>query len=132
VPVTLRRRETLGHVAGLPHLPRIRKNLDEVNGAVDKVLERAMSSFAILTEAIEGKKGVRAIKEALRSHGFSLSNAKNNATFAVTSLADAAEFVTSQARADIEAHVLAAQRLTGQAPSIEVTALDGDQMGIAG
>jgi hypothetical protein len=124
VPVTLRRRETLGHVAGLPHLPRIRKNLDEVNNAVDKVLERAMSSFAILTEAIEGKKGVRAIREALRSHGFSLSGAKNNATFAITSLAEAAEFVTSQARADIEAHILAAQRLTGQAPSIEAAVFD--------
>jgi hypothetical protein len=124
VPVTLRRGETLGRVVGLPHLPRIRKNLDEVNSAVDKVLERAMESFAVLTEAIDGKKGVRAIREALRSHGFSLSGAKNNAIFAVTSLAEAAEFVTSQARADIEAHILAASRQTGQAPSIEASVFE--------
>jgi hypothetical protein len=132
VPVTLRRRETLGRVASLPHLPRIRKNLDEVNGAVDKILERAMSSFTALTEAIEEKKGVRAVREALRAHGFSLSHAKNNADFAVTSLAEAAEFVTSQARADIEAHVLAAMQQTGQMPSIEVMTFEADQPGISG
>jgi hypothetical protein len=129
VPVTLRRRETLGRVALLPHLPRIRKNLDEVNSAVDKLLERAVASFTELSTAIEEKKGVKAIREALRTHGFSLSHAKNNAAFAVTSLAEAAEFITSQARADIEAHILAASRLTGQAP-IEVAAVDGDQLRI--
>lgn len=124
VPVTLRRREGITHVAGLQHLPRIRKNLDEVNSAVDRLLERAIESFTVLTEAIEEKKGVRTIREALRTHGFSLTHAKNNADFAVTSLAEAAEFVTSQARADIEAHILAAQRLTGQTPSIEAAVFD--------
>jgi hypothetical protein len=132
VPVTLRRTEVLGRVALLPHLPRIRKNLDEVNGAVDKILERAMSSFTALTEAIDGKKGVRAIREALRTHGFSLSHAKNNADFAVTSLAEAAEFVTSQARADIEAHVLAASRQTGHMSSIEAMTFETGRPGISG
>ena len=124
VPVTLRRREGIAHVSGLPHLPRIQKNLDEVNGAVTKLLDKAAATYAVLAEAIEGKKGVRAIKDALRTHGFSLAHARNNTEFAVTSLAEAAEFVVGQARADIEAHVLTAQRLTGQAPPIESTVLD--------
>lgn len=124
VPATLRRREGIPMVPGLPYLPRIRKNLDEVNGAVDKILDKAAATFKTLSEAIEQKKGVRAIKEALRTHGFSLAHARNNADFAVTSLAEAAEFVVAQARADVEAHVLTAQRLTGQTPSIEAAVLD--------
>lgn len=132
VPVTLRWRDGDGHLPRLPYLPRIRKSLDEVNSAVDKLMERALSSFAVLTEAVEEKKGVRAIKEALRTHGFSLSHARNNTAFAVTSLAEAAEFVTSQARADIEAHILTAASYgigaTVAFPPLELEEIDAQEL----
>lgn len=119
VPVTLRWAPG-GYRALLPYAPRIQKNLDEVNGSVRKLFARAKETFEVLSETIEEKKGVKAIRQALRDHRFSLENAPANAAFAVTSLAKAAEKITSQAVADIEAHVLTAQHQVNSHASIEI------------
>ena len=119
VPVTIRRTENESRIPELPHESRIALNLSEVDGAVGKLLEEAEGSLAALNEAIEQKKGAKAIREAMRTHKFTLENARGNARFAVTSLSEAAEKVVSQARVDIESSILDAARLTGQTPSIE-------------
>lgn len=132
VPVTLRWQEGKGNLPLLPYAPRIQKNLNEVHGAIGKMLERARESLGDLTEAIEQKKGVRAIREALNTHVRTLSSAESNADFAVTSMSEAAEFVTSQARADIESHILHAQQLTGQNAPIQLPSFDAVQEIAAG
>ena len=120
VPVTLERREGFsGRIPSPPHEPRMAANLVEVDGAVDKLLAEAQASLDALTEAIEEKKGVKSIRDALRNHTSRLKNAKANARFAVTTLTDAAEQVVSQARADIESSILNAINLTGGHVSIE-------------
>ena len=113
VPVTIRRTESEPFVPAIPYAPRIAESVDEVKGAVSKILGRARASLAELTDAIENKKGVRAIREALHNHSLSIAHAEGSAAFAVTSLTKAAENVTSQAKSDIEAHILAASALTG-------------------
>lgn len=125
VPVTLRSTENERRVPLLPHQPRIQVNLDEVNSTVSKMLSRARSTIAGLREAIEEKKGVKAVRAALRAHEISLEHAESNATFAVKSMSSAAERLTSQARADIEAQILNAARLTGLDPSIHTPELMG-------
>ncbi|KIA73373.1 hypothetical protein ANMWB30_23000 [Arthrobacter sp. MWB30] len=124
VPVTLRWRAGEGNLPRLPYLPRIQKNLEEVHGAVDKLLGRARASLGDLVDAIEQKKGVKAIRDALRTHRFVLENAKDNAGFAVTSLVEAAEHVTTQARADIESHILATMQSTGHQPPIQLPSFE--------
>lgn len=119
VPVTLIRTETSGRIPEPPYEPRMKENLVEVDGAVAKLLEAADASFTELSGAIEGKKGVKAVREALRNHGFNLKNARANAKYAVKTLTDAAEHVVSNARADIESSILNAARLTGGHVSIE-------------
>lgn len=119
VPVTIRRTESEVQVEDVPYEPRIHESLSEVDGAVGKLLSRAQETLAALNEAIEEKKGAKAIREALRLHTSSLVNAQGNAKFAVTSLTGAAERVVSQARADIESSILTAARITGTTTSIE-------------
>lgn len=117
VPVTLRRTETERFVPEIPYEPRIAVSLAETRGSVDKLLKSIRDAFDELDEAIEGKKGVRAVREAKRLLAAAIANAPTNAAFSVKSLARAAETLTSQAKSDIEAHVLAAAQLTGlQAP----------------
>lgn len=119
VPVTLRRTESVVNVPGLPYEPRIAENIAEARGSVGKLLARARETLTALEEAIDGKQGVKAIRDALRRHSGSLEHAESNSAFAVNSLKEAAEAVTSQARADIEAQILNAQMLTGIQASIE-------------
>ena len=123
VPVTLR------HVAGadvpvLPYLPRMVKSLAETRGAVTQLLERARETLGGLTEAIEGKLGVKATREALRTHTAALNNAESNAAFAVKSFVEATEEITNQARADIESQILNVSRLTGVEASVELPELE--------
>jgi hypothetical protein len=127
VPVTLRWQQNKGHLPLLPYAPRIQKNLDEVHGAIGKMLDRARGTLDVLVDAIEQKKGVRAVREALNNHSRTLGSAESNAGFAVTSMAEAAEFVTSQARADIESHILQAQQLTGQNAPIQLPSFEAAQ-----
>jgi hypothetical protein len=129
VPVTLRRTESMVQVPGLPYEPRIAESVAETRGAVSKMLERARETFRALEAAIEGKQGVRATKEALRYHKTSLEHAEANSEFAVKSLKEAAETVTHQARADIEAQILTAQMIVGDRVAIaapEITIVAGE------
>lgn len=128
-PVTIRHLPGRHLVPDLPYEPRIQKNLDEVDGTVDKLLERIARDLAVLTEVIENKRGVKATREALRNLSSSVANAKSNTGFAVKTLTEAAEQVLSQTRADIEAQVLQATRTQGlsieqvpQHPLDEITA----------
>lgn len=124
VPVTIRQRIGEALVPGIPYEPRIAENLTEVSASVEKLLQESRDTFTVLAEAIEGKQGVKAIREAMRRHEASLKNAPANAAFAVKSVSEAAENVTSQAKADIESHVLAAAQQTGMTASVGIPALD--------
>lgn len=119
VPVTLRDVEGRGRIPGIPFAPRIEQSLSEVNAAVDKVLERARETLEELTDAIEERRGIRTTREALRSHAATIRNASRNTEFAVNSMKHAAENIVSQAKADIESHILDAVRATGKRPGIE-------------
>jgi hypothetical protein len=113
VPVTIRRTESEALVPSLPHQPRIKASLDEVNGSITKLFARAKESLASLQDAIQNKKGAAAIRDALRLHSSMIEHASNHPEFAIKSLVEAGEKVTSQVRADIESQVLAASLLTG-------------------
>ena len=132
VPVTLRRTENERFVPEIPYEPRIAVSLAETKGSVDKLIESIRDAFDELDEAIEGKKGVRAVREAKRLLAAAIANAPANAEFSVKSLARAAETLTSQAKSDIEAHVLAAAQLTGmQAPLLVPELEEGDSHPLA-
>lgn len=112
-PVTIRHLPDNHLVPDLPYEPRIQRNLDEVDGTVDKLLERIARDLEVLTDVIENKRGIKATREALRNLSSSVANAKGNTRFAVKTLTEAAEQVLSQTRADIEAQVLQATRAQG-------------------
>lgn len=120
VPITIRATETDRMVDGLPYQPRLAENLDEVAATVEKTLAGVREKLDALTEAIEQKQGVKAIRQALDSLNAAVNNAPANSKYAVTSLQEAAERVVSQARADIEAHVLSAAQATGIEASVAV------------
>lgn len=130
VPVTIRRTQLIDVVPDLAYEPRMQQNVTEVHTSIDKLMERSRSTLEDLTEAIEGKKGARAIREALSAHTGSITHAANNADFAVKKLVDAGEQVTSQVRADIESQILEAERFavgTGSsivAPEVRLGELD--------
>lgn len=118
VPVTIRRTEHEVFVPTLPYQPRIAENLAEVNEKIDKLLAQAKESLVAVNDAVQNGKGARAVKEALRTHTSILENAQANAAFAVKSMVAAGEKVTSQVRADIEAQILTANRLTSSDAAI--------------
>jgi len=129
VPVTLRASESNYKVPDLPYEPRIATALNEVEGAVAKALEDVDAAVQALDAAIAEKKGVVAIREALRTVQNRVENAPKKASFAVTAVAEATEQVVSQAGAEIEARALAAQRIAGiQSPISHPFAIEtGDQ-----
>ncbi|MFE7115008.1 hypothetical protein ACFU99_06230 [Streptomyces sp. NPDC057654] len=124
VPVTIRRTERDPFVAEVLHQPRTAQSLREVREATDRMYTRVKAATAALHEAIHEKKGVRATKEALNVLENAVAGAGSNAQFTVDSLVEAGEQVVAQARADIEAHVLEAVRLTGAEPSIGISSSD--------
>ncbi|NEA20740.1 hypothetical protein [Streptomyces halstedii] len=124
VSVTIRSTERDAIVPEIPHQPRTAENLREVREVTDRMYARVKEATAALREAIHAKKGVRATKEALGALESAVAHVGSNAQFAVDSLAEAGEQVVSQARADIEAHVLEVIRLTGAGPSIEAPAIN--------
>ena len=113
VPVTIRMTESEPYVPLIPYEPRIAESVAETKGAVSRLLARARETLAAVEEAVDQKKGVRALREALRLHHAAVHGAENNAVFAVRSLTDAAERVTGQAKSDIEAFILDASQRTG-------------------
>lgn len=118
VPVTIRQTSDNHMVPGIPYEPRIGESVDEAKSAVSRLLEHARESLSALEEAVQSGR-IGEIKKALRAHGLSIHHAESNAGFAVTSLSEAAESLTSQARVDIEAQILAASQITGLTASIE-------------
>lgn len=112
-PVTIRHLPDNHLVPDLPYQPRIQRNLDEVDGTVDKLLEHIAGDLEVLTDVIENKRGIKATREALRNLTSSVKNTKSNTNFAVKTLTEAAEQVLSQTRADIEAQVLQATQAQG-------------------
>lgn len=113
VPVTIRATETDYRVPDLPYEPRIQTVVAEAKNATNKLMERVRDSYAKVRDAFDNKKGVKAQREALDSLGHTIRNTESNAEFAVKSMVDAAEHVTSQAKADIEAHILRANAALG-------------------
>lgn len=113
VPVTIRR-TTEGATPDLPYEPRIAENLAEVRNSVKAALSEVDDSLEFLEEVIESKGGIRAVRDALRTHKAKVANAPANAEFAVKQAAKAAEKITHQAKTDIESHVLNAIQLTSQ------------------
>jgi hypothetical protein len=123
VPVTLVYREAAGRIPEPPHEPRMQANLDEVDGAVEKMMAETVTALGELTAAIEGKKGARAVREALVTLTARVRHARSNTKFAVKSLNAAAEKVVANARADIEASIIAAAAATGGRVSLEAPEL---------
>lgn len=120
VPVTIRATETDRMVADLPYQPRIAENLNEVSGTVEKLLSTIRDRYDALAEAIDQKKGAAAIREARRGLDSAINNGPANAEYAVSTLQKAAEKVVAEARADVEAHILATAQATGIAAPIQV------------
>lgn len=113
VPVTIRRTEQDVFVPDIPHQPRTAESLHEVKSVTDRLYRQVKVATAELHAAIYERKGARAVKDALNQVENTVANAGSNAQFAVNSLAEAGEKVVAQARADIEAHILEALRVTG-------------------
>lgn len=123
VPVTIRYTE-VGHQAPLiPPAPRLRAAIAEARGNVTKLVKQARETLAAVEEAFEGKMGVRVLRERLHVHRLTLEHAEGSAEFAIRSVVEATEKVVSQGKADIEAHILRAQEITGQRASIEAPVL---------
>jgi hypothetical protein len=120
VPVTIRRTESEQYVPTLPYRPRIQTSLDEVHDSINKLLARARETLSAVEDAFENKKGVRAMRDALRAHSGSITHAAANSEFAVTSAAAAGENIVAQVRADIESQVVTAIRATGGQGEINV------------
>jgi hypothetical protein len=119
VPVTIRSTETNRQVPELPYQPRMAQTMTEARESVTRLLTRVRETFASLEDAITEKRGVKEIRNALGLHRSSIEHAGSNTDFAVKSMKEAAETVTSQARADIEAQILGAQMIVGGQASIE-------------
>lgn len=118
VPVTIRRRpeERSAATGGLPYEPRMVANLNEVRTTTEQTLAGVQEAFDDLDEAIETKAGVKVIRQKRQHLRSAIANAGPNAEYAVKSLIRASDAVVSQARADVESHVLQAAQLTGTSP----------------
>lgn len=123
VPVTIRSVDQVLQ-PGLPYQPRIAEAVAETKGTVQRLMKDARASFEVLKSAIEGKKGIREVRDALRHHESSLHNTESNAGFAIKQVTEATEGVVAQAKSDIESHILNAQMQTGLIAPIEAPVLD--------
>lgn len=117
-PVTLRYIKGADPIPDPPFEPRIEESIKEVEANTGKLVEGIARALAVLEDAIETKRGVKATRDALRTLKSQVENAKGNQSFAVKSMAEAAEKLVGHAKADIEVAVLNAQRLTGGQASI--------------
>jgi hypothetical protein len=118
-PVTLSYIQGQGRIEEPPFEPRIEESIKEVENSTAKLVEGIARALAVLEDAIETKRGVKATRDALRTLKLKVDQAKGNQSFAVRSMANAAEKLVGNAKADIEMAVLNAQRLTGGQASIE-------------
>ncbi len=123
VPVTIRSVDQVLQ-PGLPYQPRIAEAVAETKQTVQRLMEGARQTFDVLKSAIEGKKGIREVRDALFHHESSLRNTESNAGFAIKQVTEATETVVAQAKSDIESHILNAQMQTGLIAPIEAPVLD--------
>lgn len=117
VPVTIRATESDHTVPDLPYQPRLRESITEVREQGARLVEKAEATLTDLEAAIATGR-IGAIKQAMAAHKIVFDHLESNSEFYVKSMQEAAEKVVSNARADIEAHILGSQRLVGSA-SIE-------------
>lgn len=118
-PVTIRATETDRNVPHIPFEPRLGLNLTEVENGAEKLIAEVREAHARLQDAYDNKLGAKAIREAMHSLSMVIANTPNNATFLVKSLSEAAEHTVTQARSDIEAHILTATSLIEGQAAIE-------------
>lgn len=133
VPVTLRRSENEAFVPTLPYQPRTAENRREVQETVDRLLADAKAAMAALDAAEDSKAGVKERRELRNRLRSTLSNAGGNARFAIDSLAEAAESLVNQAKADIETHIMRASaahdiRASVAFPTLELEAPDVQEL----
>jgi hypothetical protein len=133
VPVTLRCTESNSVVDAFPFKPRIEESLDDVGSTVDRLLDEIKRTLAVVQDAIDNKRPIGRLRDAMRDHAAAVANASANAEYAVRSLVDAGESVLSQVRADIESQVLNAQRLSDVralivAPQMPLRAIEGNDV----
>lgn len=103
-PVTLMNREGRP-VPQAPYQPRFAQSMDEVAGAIDKLLTDVYDAFDKLDETESNKapmKERRAARERLRR---AIGNARANAVHTQEAMAAQAEQTVHQAKADIEAAI---------------------------
>ena len=124
VPVTLRRTENEAFVAGLPYQPRTAENRREVRETVERLLADATAAMAALDAAEDSKAGVKERRELRNRLRATLDNAGGNARFAIDSLAEAAESLVNQAKADIETHIMRAAAAHGVEASVVFPGLE--------
>lgn len=124
VPVTLRRTENEAFVPALPYQPRTAENRREVRETVERLLADATAAMAALDAAEDSKAGVKERRELRNKLRSTLDNAGGNARFAIDSLAEAAESLVNQAKADIETHIMRASATHGVDPSVVFPGLE--------
>lgn len=124
VPVTLRRSENERTVPALPYQPRTAENRREVRETVERLLADATAAMAALDAAEDSKAGVKERRELRNRLRSTLENAGGNARFAIDSLAEAADSLVNQARADIETHVMRAAAAHGVPASVVFPSLE--------
>lgn len=124
VPVTLRRSENEDTVPALPYQPRTAENRREVRETVERLLADATVAMAALDAAEDNKAGVKERRELRNRLRSTLGNAGGNARFAIDSLAEAADSLVNQARADIETHIMRAAAAHGVPASVVFPALE--------
>lgn len=127
VPVTIRhiQGDDEYYVPGIPYEPRIAAVLGEARDSTSRLLEQVRRHYSNVKAAFDEKKGVKALRDAITSMGHALNNAESNTEFAVKSVVNATERVTSQAKADIEAHILNAALATGLTAPVQIPELLG-------
>lgn len=103
-PVTIRHIENES-TPSIPHEPRLKKAWDEVEGTIEALLEDVKKAFNHLQE-IGLKAGIVERRAAMSALETAIRHVSGNATFAVSSLAEAAEGTVEQAKSDLEAFVV--------------------------
>lgn len=108
VPCTIRFREAEGVVPDVPFEPRVEESVNEVREAGRKALAHVWEAFKVAEE--------RPNKGNLKKLRWALEGVPNNLGFAADSLTEHVERVVTNARADLEAIVLAEAERIGLEP----------------
>jgi hypothetical protein len=115
VPVTIERTE-LGDRPGMVLEPRLAKTTQEVRKAADEAFQDVMQAFSTYSEALDRKAGAVERRNLLRNLKAAISNAGPNVEYAGKKLAEHAEAVVENSRADIEAMAASSKRIQAELP----------------